>query len=268
MKAEGKVIRIQAGYNGSIQGPCETKWGYTTLNVADWDGDGLPDIVVNSIWGKILWYRNIGTLEEPMLIGAQAIEVDWQRRPLKPEWNWWHPKENNLVTQWRTTPVVIDLNEEWLNDLVMLDHEGYLAFFERMEKDGKLVLLPGKRIFKTDGPSVFDNKHRQKNTESGVLRLNNGTAGSSGRRKLCFVDWDLDGKLDLLVNSENVNFMHNVSNKKGEFVFKEMGMVDVRILAGHTTSPTIVNWDKNEVTDLLVGAEDEFLYYMRNPNKQ
>ncbi len=46
-----------AGPNGSIQGPCEAKWGYTTLTVADWDGDGLPDLVVNSIWGKVVWYQ-------------------------------------------------------------------------------------------------------------------------------------------------------------------------------------------------------------------
>ena len=49
LEADGEVIRIQAGYNGSIQGPAEKKWGYTTLSVADWDGDGLADIMLNSI---------------------------------------------------------------------------------------------------------------------------------------------------------------------------------------------------------------------------
>lgn len=54
LKAGGKTIRIQAGNNGSIQGPAEAKWGYTVLNVADWDEDGLVDLVVNSIFGKII----------------------------------------------------------------------------------------------------------------------------------------------------------------------------------------------------------------------
>jgi hypothetical protein len=40
LAAGGRTIRIQAGPNGSIQGPCEAKWGYTTLDVADWDQDG------------------------------------------------------------------------------------------------------------------------------------------------------------------------------------------------------------------------------------
>ena len=35
LAAAGQVIRIQAGSNGSIQGPCEAKWGYTTLSAGD-----------------------------------------------------------------------------------------------------------------------------------------------------------------------------------------------------------------------------------------
>ena len=44
LEADGNRIRIMAGDRGSIQGPCEKKWGYTTLSVADWDSDGLKDI--------------------------------------------------------------------------------------------------------------------------------------------------------------------------------------------------------------------------------
>src|SRR5690625_7111505 len=36
LDADGEVIRILAGENGSIQGPAEAKWGYTVLSVADW----------------------------------------------------------------------------------------------------------------------------------------------------------------------------------------------------------------------------------------
>ena len=35
LTAGGKILRILAGPNGSIQGPAEAKWGYTTLTVAD-----------------------------------------------------------------------------------------------------------------------------------------------------------------------------------------------------------------------------------------
>jgi len=251
LKADGKIIRIMAGPNGSIQGPCEAKWGYTTLNIADWNHDGLPDIVVNSIWGKILWYENIGTRQKPQLAPAQAIEVEWPGKPPKPAWTWWEPKDKILATQWRTTPVVIDYDGDGLNDLVMLDHEGYLAMFRRSKQNGKLILLPGKRIFS--------------NKTGDLLRMNKGIAGKSGRRKFCFVDWDLDGRLDLMVNSQNINFLRNVSEDKNAHVLSDQGMVAEHILAGHTTSPTIVDWNKDGIPDLLVGAEDGFFYYMKNP---
>jgi len=265
LEADGKVIRIMAGYNGSIQGPCEAKWGYTNLSVADWNNDGLPDIIANSIWGKVVWFRNVGTRRAPKLAAAQPIEVEWPGKPPKPAWNWWGPQGKELATQWRTTPVVIDLTGDGLNDLVMLDHEGYLALFERVKRDGELKLLPGKRAFKMEGASVFDSIHKPLDKTPGLLRLNSGEAGKSGRRTLCFADWDRDGRLDLLVNSQNVNFLRNVSTGDGTYMFRDMGMIAQKILAGHSTTPTVVDWDKDGVGDLLVGAEDGYLYYLKNP---
>ncbi|MEE2641119.1 MAG: VCBS repeat-containing protein [Planctomycetota bacterium] len=250
LEAGGKVIRIMAGKNGSIQGPAESKWGYTTLSVADWDHDGKADLVVNSIWGKVVWYRNVGPQGKPALEAGRPLEVQWEARPQKPEWNWWNPRGKELATQWRTTPLVVDLNQDGLNDLVMLDHEGYLAFFPRKRLADRLLLGSPERIFETE--------------EGKPLRLNSKYAGGSGRRKLCLVDWDQDGKLDLLVNSKNVDFFRNVSRDSSQWRFRNMGAVSEKKLAGHTTSPTTVDWNGDQVPDLLVGAEDGFFYYMEN----
>ena len=266
LEAEGKVIRIQAGSNGSIQGPCEAKWGYTTLSVADWDHDGLLDLVVNSIWGKVHWYRNVGTRTAPKLAAARPIEVEWTGKPPKPAWTWWEPQGKELATQWRTTPVVRDWTRDGLNDLIMLDHEGYLALFERVQRDGQLKLLPPKRIFRIEGASGFDSRQGVVTKGSGPLRLNVQEAGRSGRRKLCLTDWDGDGRVDLLVNSVNVNFLRNISDEQGAVTFRDMGPVDNRVLAGHSTSPTVVDWDKDGTPDLLVGAEDGYVYHLKNPH--
>jgi hypothetical protein len=254
LENEGREIRVMAGPNGSIQGPCEAKWGYTTLSVADWDMDGLLDVVANSIWGKVEWYRNVGTRGLPWLAEAQPLKVEWQEAPPKPAWNWWDPAPGTLATQWRTTPVVVDWTNDGLPDLVMLDHEGYLALFERMREEGGLLLLPPRRAF-------LD--------ESGEpLRLNPAEAGKSGRRKLCVVDWDRDGRLDVLVDSKNVNWLRQAATtgagKTATWSFVDAGPLDSRVLAGHDTSPTVSDFDGDGVPELLVGAEDGRVYGKRS----
>ncbi len=261
LQADGKTIRIQAGPSGSIQGPCEAKWGYTTVGVADWDGDGLLDIVANSIWGRIVWFRNIGAREMPRLAPARPVRIDGQAGPTKPEWNWWEPARTEMVSQWRTRPVPIDWDQDGLMDLVMLDHQGYLAWFRRVRRNGELLLSPGQRIFASQPASAFDNKHRGLNEVPGLLRLNAGGAGKSGRRKIDLFDWDGDGKLDLLVNSESVDWMRNLGVRNGQTLLADQGPLTVTKLAGHTTSPTTVDWDRDGKRELLVGAEDGFLYW-------
>jgi hypothetical protein len=264
LKAGDKIIHIQAGPNGSIQGPAEAKWGYTVLNVADWNQDGLLDLIVNDIWGKVTWYKNIGRKGQPKLAPAQPVKVAWTGTPPKPAWNWWNPQGMELVTQWRTTPCVIDWDKDGLMDLVMLDHEGYLTFFKRIKHDQNLILLPGQRIFKRD---VDDKQNTQKTGKDNLLRLSRSVAGGSGRRKLCFTDWDGDGDLDLLVNSANISLMENIGTANGMTTFNDRGTLDNRKLAGHTTSPTLVDWNKDGIPDLLAGAEDGHFYYLQNPRR-
>lgn len=254
LEVDGRPIRIMAGPNGSIQGPAEAKWGYTTLSVADWDGDGLPDLIVNSIWGKVVWYRNIGTRTAPKLAAAQPIEVEWESGAPKLGWGWQKPEGKALLTQWRTTPFAVDWNHDGLMDLVMLDQEGYLAFFERAKRGDKLVLLPPKRVF-------FNEK-------GDPLRFATGPAGKSGRRKFCLVDWDGDGKIDILINSGNAEWWQQVEERDGKWIFRNMHNLDPRDLAGHDTSPTTVDWNNDGIPDLLLGAEDGHFYYLKNPRSK
>ena len=249
LEAGGEPIRIQAGYNGSIQGPCEAKWGYTTLTVADWDGDGRRDILVNSIWGEVLWYRNDGKKGEPSLAPARRVEVAWEGTPPKPAWLWWSPRGSQLVTQWRTTPVAADLDRDGLVDLVMLDHEGYLSLYGRRRRGGRLELSPPRRVF-------VDPKGKP-------LRLNSRRAGGSGRRKLCVVDWDRDGHLDVLVNSANVDLLRGSAGEDGRVILESRGPLARRNISKHTTSPTVIDLDRDGVPELLVGAEDGYFYHLR-----
>ena len=144
-------------------------------------------------------------------------------------------------------------------DLLLVDTEGYLAFWERARgDDGKLILKPPRRAFidaATDKPMGV----------AGWTCDGRGRAGSSGRRKLCLIDWDGDGLMDLVMNSGNVVLWRQVGAENGTWRFARVGDLADEKLAGHSTSPCACDFDGDGVKDLLVGAEDGFYYHLRNP---
>ena len=163
--------------------------------------------------------------------------------------------------------MAIDLDRDGLTDLVSLDHQGYLSFFRREKEASGLYLLPGQRIFRSEKGIIYDRRNTEVEGFSEALIMNNGEAGQSGRRKFVFVDWNKDGKLDILVNSTSIDLLLNVGTEENHWVFRNAGTFGNLRLAGHTTSPTVVDWDKNGIPDLLVGAEDGCFYYLKNDNK-
>jgi hypothetical protein len=152
-----------------------------------------------------------------------------------------------LVTQWRTTPKAVDWDRDGLADLVMLNHQGYLSLFRRARRDGRLVLLPSERIF-VDAAGRF-------------LNLAAGRAGRSGRRKVDTADWDGDGDLDLIVDSEDGAAWYENTGTQSKPVMRDRGKIMTARLPGHNPTPNVADWDGDGRLDLLVGAEDGFFYY-------
>lgn len=245
LEAEGKIIRIL---------PPGAPWGYTTIDVADWNHDGLPDILVNHHHGNVVWYENVGSREAPALRAAQPIHVKWDGEPLRPAWVPGEAHGTELLAPWRTSPLVMDVNEDGLHDLVMLDHEGYLAVYPRARgEEGELLLMPPQRSF------VFPSGE--------PIHLNQRTGSSSGRLKITFADWDGDGADDLIVSSKPaVDWMKNVGRKDGTLVLQYMGRVLSQTLMGHTDGPVVADWNRDGVPDLLVGTETGVLYYWERPS--
>ncbi len=232
-------FRIQAGPSGSIQGPCEAKWGYTTFSIADWDADGDPDIIYNSILSRVGLLRN----DDGQLVQAD-VETDVKESP--PKWYWWQTKSNAALTQWRTTPVATDFDHDGQLDLVLLDQQGYLT----LRRQGQSAI----RYFVDE--------------DFAPLRLNQRSVGGSGRYKLAVVDWDRDGRNDVLVNSENATWYRNCKDIDGAVVLKRMGNLARRNVAGHTSSPAVCDFDRDGKADLLVGAENGRIYHIAHDDCQ
>jgi len=146
--------------------------------------------------------------------------------------------------------MIFDFNNDCLLDLATLDQEGYLAYFERARLDQRLILKSPQRRFV--------------DTKMQPLRLNAGTAGKSGRRKLCVTDWNGDGKFDFLANSANADFLEQVESFEGNWVMRNAGTLASKNIEGHDVSPTVVDFDGDNIPDFLGGAEDGRLYYLKN----
>jgi len=258
---DGKPVWPIAGANGSIQGPCESKWGYATISVADWDGDGLPDLMLNNTMGEVMWWRNIGTRTAPKLDYMRRVEVDWDGAQPELAWGWKKPKlqanPKDLLTQWRTTPVMFDWTGDGLTDLLMLDQEGYFCLFERVRAaDGTLRLKAPRRVF-CDAAGKPLKLCCRFNRDIGC-----------GRRKFAVCDWDGDGKVDLVMNGGPNAEVYLQQGRVGDtWRFASTGPVASRRLSTHDPQPAACDFNGDGVPDLLFGAMDGYIYYLRNPRQ-
>lgn len=231
----GTPFRVMAGPNGSVQGPCEAKWGYTSLSAADWNGDGRPDIVYNSILGRIGLLLGTG---DPKRLQPAAFDTGLKEFP--PKWQWWQAPASDTLTQWRTTPLVFDFDGDKKLDLVALDQQGVLV----LRRSGKAA----ERIF-------VDEDLRP-------LVLNARSSGGSGRAQLAMTDWDGDGKTDLLVNSQNALWYRNAGEREGKIILKKIGNVSERDVSGHNTCPAVADFNGDGEPELVLGAEDGRIYHL------
>lgn len=252
LEIDGEPVRIIP--TEALPNTEEPFWGYTTIDVGDWDHDGLPDILVNDHNGNIVWLKNTGKRSNPKLTNPQPLEVEWEGEPLKPAWTPGISKGKELLTPWRTSPFIKDFDKDGLNDLVMLDYQGYLStYFRSRGKNGQLILLPPSRNFiHPDGSFV---------------RLNQKEGKSSGRVKIAFADWDGDGLEDLLFTAKpSIDWMKNMGMKDGKMMLQYMRRVVSQTLMGHTGGPTLCDFNRDCVFDLIVGTETGVLYYWERPS--
>ena len=248
LKAGGEMIKIQGGYRESIQGPIETRWGYTSPTVVDWNQDGLPDILTGDVRGKFMVYLNNGTKTNPSLNVERSLYI----------------KGMDMYGAWRVKPGIAKVGDRLM--YICLDKDDELHLYWKidnynLEDGGKLKLTTGE-----------------------VIESNYEVAGAVGRSKITITDWDEDGVLDLLIgvpkwasipNKTNgmpyflpksgatVVFLKNAGTNQAPIyeypkVLKHNG--ENILLGGHECGPTIGNLGGGPA--LIIGVEQgQYIYY-------
>jgi hypothetical protein len=102
-------------------------------------------------------------------------------------------------------------------------------------------------------------------TDSGrFLNLAGGRAGSSGRRKIEFVDWDNDGDMDLIVDSNGGPLWYENAGSQQKPTMRLRGPLVQVPLRGHSPTPNVADWTGDGKPDLLIGGEDGHFYFFEH----
>jgi hypothetical protein len=242
-----------AGYHwGSSQGPSDGfNGGYSNPVLADWDGDGLLDLLVGDMIGLYDWYPNRGTRNQPKLSYPFRLRVNGEP----------------LYGPWRVQPGVADFTGDGLPELIAMDLDLDLALYRRLGHQDHSALLPGEKLRYRDGATIKTH---------GVYTPGGGDG--RGRTKIQVVDWNRDGKWDLLLGvgpqpgsaflGSYVMISLNVgTNAQPSFRRPVPLLFDPRGAPlqfwRHAAHPAAVDWDGDGQWELLVGADQGFVWYFK-----
>jgi hypothetical protein len=106
---------------------------YSRIHFADWDGDGLSDLVVGQIT-NILLYKNTGTRTAPKFQDPVVLAI---------------PKETPL----HPAPYVYDWDGDGKQDLLIGTEAGTVLFYRNTGTKTKPVLAEGKELVDVPGAS-------------------------------------------------------------------------------------------------------------------
>ena len=208
IQSDGKPVRVLR--DDLLHSDHWHNMGYPYPAYVDWDGDGLPDLMVPNETNRIVWYRNVGSIEAPRFGPRQFLHVDGyddsdeKRRqsgrrgedtslPNQP-----YPHDPNSPFWWRTGAAFADWNGDGLVDVVTHDeHRKATLFVQYVDAAGSRRLRTQGHLRLDDGREIDD---------SIVGRDKHWTESFRA------VDWTGNGLLDLIYNTAGTGHIYLLRN--------------------------------------------------------
>ena len=210
--ADGAPIRLLR--DEILPGKHWHNMGYPYPVSVDWDGDGLPDLLLPNESNRIVWYKNVGTREKPEFGARQFLQVDGfadssalraasahdgedSDLPNHP-----YPYDARAPFYWRTGAAFADWNGDGLMDFITHNHQRQATLFVQYLDD------TGARRVRMQGPVLLEDGRCI--DDSIVGREKHWTESFRA------VDWHGDGLLDLIYNlagSGEIYLLRNVGTR-------------------------------------------------------
>jgi hypothetical protein len=142
----------------------------SVVSVADWDGDGVLDLLVGNISGAVFWVRNEGTAKAYAFGEPQALTTT-DGKPV-------HVSS-------RAGPCVADWDGDGKLDLLLGCQDGNVSLYRNIGTRTIPKLALPVQLVAPGTMGSYDDVVKE--------------ARRGGRSKICVVDWNGDGQPDLLV---------------------------------------------------------------------
>jgi hypothetical protein len=202
--------------------------GYSKPQVIDWNNDGKKDIIVGEEFGRVALFLNSGKDEDPLFTGEFFFLE----------------KSGTTTSEIKlqlTSPWACDWNGDYKKDLVVGDANGYVWVFINSGTNDAPVFNKGTYAVR-----------------SGNLPIDVGHDASP-----CVIDYDNDGKKDLIVGDRygDIRFFPNINTDEVP-IFSEPTTIQAGV--GNNALPFVIDYNKDGKKDLLVGVKDGTIWLFIN----
>jgi hypothetical protein len=146
----------------------------SAVAVADWNGDGKPDLIIGNIEGRVFVVLNVGTAQKPAWGRPQPLQADG----------------HDIVAEGtRAGPFVADWDGDGKLDLILGSGSGKVVWFRNIGTAQRPKLtLAGTLVEAAPGKTL----------SAGELPKRSGLT-----TKVWVADWNGDGRPDLIVGDDN-----------------------------------------------------------------